>query len=471
MNNMRISKLNIYILISFSLFGIISGNYSIAQVSFVLKNIPSSTPAGSDIYISGSFDNWSGGNAAYKLNFNNGKYSITFPQQTGTIQFKFTRGSWSNVEKGAAGEEITNRTYTFGGNGDTVFVNILNWADGTSGSTAASNVYVMSNAFEMPQFPGRKRKIWIYMPPDYDKNTEHYPVLYMHDGQNLFDKNTAFSGEWKVDETMNKLSDEKKLNLIVVGIENGGNYRIDEYTPWKNASYGGGDAEKYIDFIVQSLKPYVDSVYRTMPEQDHTGILGSSLGGLVSHYAALAFPDVFGKIGVFSPSFWFSDTCYTFAKEHANIQNQKMYFMAGDAEGAGVVSNIDKMIKTMSDVKYDTSKIFRKIVPGGMHNEALWSSQFEAAVKWLFLDTNNSTNAISNFKLRIFPNPTKNICKISTEQDLNFQLELLDSLSTIVLKKDFKSETNIDLTSLPKGTYIVKCTSGNQYFIDKLIKQ
>lgn len=471
MNNNSISKYNICFFIGIILLALIPNNYLIAQVSFVLKNIPSSTPAGSDIYISGSFDNWSGGNAAYKLNFNNGKYSITFPQQTGTIQYKFTRGSWSNVEKGASGQEISNRIYTFGGNGDTVFVNILNWADGTSGSTAASNVYVMANAFQMPQFSGRKRKIWIYLPPDYDKNTNHYPVLYMHDGQNLFDINTAFSGEWKVDEVMNKLSNEKTLNLIVVGIENGGNYRIDEYTPWKNANYGGGDAEKYIDFIVQTLKPYVDSVYRTMPEQDHTGIMGSSLGGLVSHYAALAYPSVFGKIGVFSPSFWFSDTCYTFAKEHANIQDQKMYFMAGDVEGAGVVSNIDKMIKTMSDVQYDTSKIFRKIVLGGMHNEVLWSSQFEAAVKWLFLDTNSATNATSNFKFRIFPNPVTNICRISTEQDLNFQLELLDSLGTIVLKKDFKIETSIDLSTLPKGTYIVKCTSGNQYSIDKLIKQ
>jgi len=203
-----------------------------AQVTFVVQSMPANTPAQDNLYMAGDFNGWQAGMPQYMLQKNSeGKWSITLAAQpAGTVlNFKFTRGTWGNVEKGASGEEIGNRTFTFGNSSSTVDVTILNWADltGGSNSTAASNVKIMSTAFYMPQLD-RYRRIWIYFPPDYETSAISFPVLYMHDGQNLFDNLTSFSGEWKVDETLNLLAGQGNRVPIVVGIDNGGGDRIGE---------------------------------------------------------------------------------------------------------------------------------------------------------------------------------------------------------------------------------------------------
>lgn len=444
-----------------------------AQVTFIVKSVPASTPPDDDIFISGNFENWTGGSEPYKLKKNNGIYAITLPQQTGTLLYKFTRGSWALVEKSANGGEIPNRSYTFGGNGDTVTLSIANWADVSSNSTATPNVKILSNNFSMPQFGDRKRIIRIYLPPGYEDSTETYPVLYMHDGQNLFDQYTSFAGEWNVDETINDLSSSKNLKLIIVGIDNGGSLRTEEYTPWANKTYGGGEAEKYIEFIVNTLKPNVDSAYHTKPEKKYTGIMGSSLGGLVTHYAALQYPDVFGKAGVFSPSFWFSDTCYQFAKEHANLQGQKMYFLAGGSESAGMVPDLEKMIKNMTEKGYDSVGIQKKIVPGGKHNEQLWRNGFGEAVTWLFSDVISSDRNLPNHKpgFKVFPNPAGKSIQIKTDYSQNYQLRIIDMKGKIVLQKDTVGDIALDISFLPAGTYIAEYRGKNIWFTDRFIKE
>jgi alpha-glucosidase len=214
------------------------------QVTFRIVQLPPSTPDNAEIYLSGNFEGWTGGQDTYQLEKDvDSLYAITLPQMVGTIQFKFTRGSWASVEKGPNGEEISNRVYTFGGDGDTVNITIHNWAD-VSGitSTASDNVSLLDSDFFMPQL-NRSRKIWLYLPPGYDTSQQAYPVMYMHDGQNLFDDSTSFAGEWGVDETLNELYDESGFGMIVVGIENGGGLRIDEYSPWIHPQYGGGEGE------------------------------------------------------------------------------------------------------------------------------------------------------------------------------------------------------------------------------------
>ena len=173
---------------------------------------------------------------------------------------------------------------------------MLNWEDvagGTPGggqSTAATNVSVISTAFAMPQL-GRTRRVW----------------LYLQNGQNVFDRLTAFAGEWGVDETLNQLaaSGQEPTGCIVVAIDNGPN-RLDEYSPWNNPAYGGGQGDLYVDFLVQTLKPYIDATYRTLPGRENTGVAGSSMSALITTYAALREPAVFGKVGVFSPAYWFA---------------------------------------------------------------------------------------------------------------------------------------------------------------------
>lgn len=222
------------------------------------------------------------------------------------------------------------------------------------------------------------RKIWVYLPSGYGASTEKYPVLYMHDGQNLFDKGSSFAGEWRIDEQLDSIG----AKAIIIGIEHGGDKRIDELTPYVNEKYGGGQADKYLDFIVTTLKPYVDKQYRTKPDRENTGIMGSSVGGLVSFYAMLKYPKVFGKTGIFSPSFWFSDDIYDLAINTPRL-NAHLYFMAGDHESTEMVSDLDRMLDILH-TKEDHKKIHRKIVHNGRHNETLWAKEFTEAYQWLF---------------------------------------------------------------------------------------
>ena len=159
-------------------------------------------------------------------------------------------------------------------------------------STCSKNVSVFE--IDAPQLHCKKR-IWIYLPIGYEKIVEKYPVIYMHDAQNLFDKKTSYAGEWQVDETLDSL----KAKIIVVGIEHGGDQRLMELTPFVHPKHGGGKADLYVDFIVKNLKPYIDENYRTKKSAKNTCIFGSSLGGLTSFYAVLKYPKIFGKAGIF----------------------------------------------------------------------------------------------------------------------------------------------------------------------------
>jgi len=244
-------------------------------------------------------------------------------------------------------------------------------------STASKNVTTFT--IEAPQLHTSK-KIWIYLPENYSKETQkRYSVIYMHDAQNLFDAKTSYSGEWNVDEKLDSL----KAPVIVVGIEHGNEKRIDELTPFKNEKYGGGNADNYLEFIVKTLKPNIDKKYRTKTKPKNTILFGSSLGGLVSYYIALKYPEVFGKAGVFSPSFWFSNDIYTFTEKQSKIKT-KIYFLCGDKESDDMVNDLTKM-KRLLDTKrcycLHLDKI--KIVKDGEHNEKLWRDNFAQALLWL----------------------------------------------------------------------------------------
>ncbi|BDX04927.1 hypothetical protein MACH26_04480 [Planctobacterium marinum] len=125
--------------------------------------------------------------------------------------------------------------------------------------------------------------------------------VFMHDAQNLFDEKTSFAGEWRVDESLNALAQEHDLQLIVVGIDNGGEHRTQELSSWDHEKYGKAEGEQYTDFIVNVLKPYIDDRYRTLPDATNTAIMGSSMGALSSHYAIHTYPEIFSKAGLFSP--------------------------------------------------------------------------------------------------------------------------------------------------------------------------
>lgn len=248
----------------------------------------------------------------------------------------------------------------------------------TSAQESSASKNVSTFTIEAPQLKTTK-KIWIYLPEEYSATAKKYSVIYMHDAQNLFDSKTAYSGEWNVDEKLDSL----KAPVIVVGIEHGNDKRIDELTPFKNEKYGGGNADNYLDFIVKTLKPYIDKNYRTKPKAKNTIIMGSSLGGLVSYYAILKYPETFGKAGVFSPSFWFSNDIYTLTEKAPKIKT-KIYFLCGDKESDDMVKDMTKMERLLDTKRcYCLHLTKSKIVKGGEHNEKLWRDGFVKAVLWL----------------------------------------------------------------------------------------
>ncbi|SFS40725.1 alpha/beta hydrolase [Lutibacter maritimus] len=251
-------------------------------------------------------------------------------------------------------------------------------------STASSNVSIIEKQFLIPELNTINHKIWVYLPPNYKTSTKKYPVIYMHDAQNLFDAKTSYAGEWKVDETLNEIYKKTNKGFIVVGVENGGEERINEYTPWEHKKYGGGKGEIYINFIVNTLKPYIDATYRTKPQQKYTGLIGSSLGGLISYYGGLKYPTVFGKIGALSTSFWFSDEVIMFTKKHGKIKNQKLYLLVGGKEGESMDTDTQKMEKLLLETGFKKRNLKSKINPEGKHNEAFWSSEFKEVISWLY---------------------------------------------------------------------------------------
>ncbi len=447
-----------------------------AQVTFTVKSLPAYTPPQDSIFIAGDFTGWEPGLPAFKLHKNlQDKWEISLAAEAnGTvIKYKFTRGSWETVEKGAGGEEITDRTYTFGST-DSVDVNIANWADAGGGgnSTAAANVNIISTNFYMPQL-NRTRRIWVYYPPDYETSTKRYPVLYMHDGQNLFDATTSFSGEWEVDETLNTLAGQGKHVPLVVGIDNGGGDRIGEYTPWQNPQYGGGDGEKYMQFIVETLKPYIDANYRTLPDRENTGIMGSSLGGLISHYGSLKSHDIFSKAGLFSPSYWYSDSIWQYTLDTGKHYNMRFYQLCGTNESASMVSEMQQMNDSLLRNGFAQDDIFNKIVNGGQHNEKLWREAFGEAYLWLFGSYVNSVKENDKAtQIDCFPNPVDDVLTFAGNEIMRFDTILIIDMEGRQVKIFSKhTENKLDVHDLKTGTYFVRCILGDIVREGKFIKR
>ena len=254
-------------------------------------------------------------------------------------------------------------------------------------STASKQVSTFT--IDAPQLETQK-KIWVYLPKDYQISNNSYPVIYMHDAQNLFDDKTSFVGEWKVDEYLDTLD---KNESIIIGIEHGNEKRIEELTPYPNEKYGGGKGDDYLNFIIKTLKPYVDSNYRTLSIKEDTSIWGSSLGGLISLYAVIKYPETFGKAGIFSIAIWINkNDMFELVKNSEIDPEKKFYFLVGSEEGetmedtSAMVSDQHEMVQLLKDKGIINGNIIDKVIPNGHHNETLWSTNFPEAYQWLIKD-------------------------------------------------------------------------------------
>jgi predicted alpha/beta superfamily hydrolase len=231
----------------------------------------------------------------------------------------------------------------------------------------------------------RQRALRLYLPPDYAQSGKRYPVIYMHDGQNLFDAATSYAGEWEVDETLDALAAAGKLEAIVVGVDNGGEQRMRELNPWDHPTYGKGEGDAYLDFIVNVVKPMIDQRYRTLPDRANTAIAGSSMGGFISHYAIGRYPDVFGKAGVLSPSYWANDARqFGYVAGRPAAPDARIYLLMGANEGDSMVPDVERMHAQLLKSGHPAANVKLKIVPGGTHGEALWRGELGEALMWMF---------------------------------------------------------------------------------------
>jgi predicted alpha/beta superfamily hydrolase len=454
---MTIMKYNaLFFLLLFSLLS------EAENIKIIVNKVPSNHMFEDTVYVAGNFNGWNPEDENYRLTLNEDhSYSIII-EGTGLAEFKFTRGGWAKVEKGSNCAEISNRSFTFGS--DTLYTAIIiNWADkcstGSGSRTATANVSVMDASFYIPQFD-RTRRIWVYLPPDYETSGAYYPVLYMHDGQNLFDAYYSFAGEWQIDESLNRMISEGVPASIVIGIDNGGSERINEYTPWGNAGYGGGQGDRYVEFLVETLKPFIDKTFRTLPDRENTGIMGSSLGGLISYYAGLKYQEVFSKIGIFSPSFWFSDSSYVMARNTEKRFDRQMYFLAGGKEGVGneVIIDCQNMIDTLLSSGFSASEMKLVSKADGQHSEWFWRQEFPDCYRW-FWGIKSDHSIFPNIKMEVFPNPAfESITLNFDNRGKTYQVKILDSSGKIVYDS-FHSDRKVVISNLnlANGIYLVYC--------------
>lgn len=353
------------------------------KITFNLHAPAAKNGAEGKLYLAGSFNGWKAADTAWKLQRISGdEYRLSTQLKPGLYEFKVTRGNWETVECDGAGNGLTNRQL-YVKKDTTLNITVAAWQDdfpqAQKQHTITAQVRILNEHFDMPQL-GRQRRVWIYIPKDYATSKRRYPVVYMHDGQNLFDSYTSGYGEWGIDELMDKVPE--KDQCIIIGIDHGGDYRISEYDPY-DSKYGKGQGDAYVEFLVKTLKPYVDQHYRTLTDAKHTAISGSSMGGLISMYAELKYPGVFGQAGIFSPAFWIAPPVYDFAKAQKVNAKARFYFVCGNAESDTMVADMQKMAELIQRKGVSKANTPTVIIKGAQHNEQQWNGDFPAFYNWL----------------------------------------------------------------------------------------
>ncbi|MDX2114009.1 MAG: alpha/beta hydrolase-fold protein [Planctomycetota bacterium] len=349
-----------------------------------------------------------------------GGWMFTLPRtmvESGSgLEFKFTRGTWATVEVDASGRDVPNRRLPpidwskAGGPDPLVTLRVEGFADqrgtrwpgasgGTGGGPSPSTVV---GELEIDTWTsallGNERRIRVWLPPGYAAAAQagqRFPVLYMHDGQNLFDAATSFAGEWRVDETMTALIRQGKVPpTIVVGIDNTGATRSDEYSPIELGARRpgtGGKGDLYLRAIVEELKPWIDNTYSTLTGPEHTSIGGSSLGGVITLTAAMSghANKVFGRFLAESPSFWVGDGAFLERVTSHKGWSGRVFMAMGSVEygeassDAQLVAAMQKAADAMRRSGLSEQTLRVRVGEGARHNEAAWADRLPEALEFL----------------------------------------------------------------------------------------
>lgn len=267
---------------------------------------------------------------------------------------------------------------------------------------------LINNAVYSPHLDNT-RHLLVWLPPSYRSTEQHYPVLYMHDGDSLFDaKMGELSNEiseWQVDESMMALAQDG-IEAIIVGIPNMREARFSEYSPYDHVvestqAHIRGHGDDYLRFIVDTIKPLIDADFRTKPSAGHTGIAGSSMGGLISLYGFLKHPDIFSMCAAFSPVFWFNNHALLQMIESHVAGDGRIYLDIGTVEGAVIqhlgpqglsdaeadayyVDGVRQLHQTLLGHGYDSTNTYYIEDPGARHDHDAWAKRFPIAIQFLF---------------------------------------------------------------------------------------
>lgn len=363
-------------------------------------DVPASTPANSEVWLSGnqeSLGNWNGAGVKLAQSYSSERSYVTCLEfSPGTsLEFKATRGSWDSVEKDAQGGEISNRFHRVDAP-STVAAQVGSWRDQVPEEPRPDTLTgnIKYHEVDGSAYGLKNRQLIVWLPSNYDTDTNaHYPVLYMHDGQNLMNvKTSAFGVEWGVDETAQQLVDAGQIEpIIIVGIYNTAD-RVLEYTQMPSPPRDGGKADDYGRLLVETIKPLIDSTYRTKPEPEYTGLAGSSLGGLVSMYFGLTHGDTFTRLGVISPSVWWANRDIV-SRVNALSDKKPLRIwldigteeLGSDADNQETVDDTRLLRDALTakgwvldnDLKYLEAE-------GGRHNEASWRARMDQILKYLY---------------------------------------------------------------------------------------
>jgi predicted alpha/beta superfamily hydrolase len=357
------------------------------------RKILLSTPEDDDrpVYISGNFNDWATQDRRFLMTkITVGKYEFTFPKSDhfrGELIYKFTKGDWSEVEIDRYGNKTPNRSWKLGDN-FTKQERVLKWRKNwlPYRPSQLPKIHLISEEFEIPQL-NKTRKIWALLPHDYHTSDEQYPVLYLQDAQNLFGE-TGQYGSWNIDKKLAVMSDYDIGKIIIIAIEHGEAERLVEYNVGKTL-LGKGTGKEYIRFITDTLKPFVDTTFRTLSDRQHTGIGGSSMGGLVSVFSGLMYPEVFGKLMIFSPSLWVIPKIKLGFLDMFDPMETSVYLYAGGDESESMIKHVTKFRKRLlsRESLQGKMKVRLSINQEGKHNETYWSDEFPKAIEWLFFST------------------------------------------------------------------------------------